>query len=112
MHGQALHFKWGDGAKFECKELTQCFKKGSIGKKINYFYFLIFSYLEKLNGKFKSVNRWRRSESVIEKEYDDGWYVGETSKRDLRSDSLDECLRELIKKFFQKRTWNILLFEW
>ena len=32
MHGQALHFKWGDGAKFECKELTQCFEKGTIRK--------------------------------------------------------------------------------
>ena len=50
----------------------------------------MFSYLEKLNGKFKSVNRWRRSESVTEKEYDDGWYVGESSKRNLRSDLLDE----------------------
>ena len=32
MHGQALHFKWGDGAKFECNELTQCFEKGTIRK--------------------------------------------------------------------------------
>ena len=33
MHGQALHFRWGDGAKFGCKELTQCFKDGYIRKK-------------------------------------------------------------------------------
>jgi len=69
MHGQALHFKWGDGAKFECKELTDCFNKGSI---------------QKSNGKFKSVNRWRRSENIIEKEYNDGWYVGEITKRKFR----------------------------
>ena len=40
--------------------------------------------LEVANGKFKSVNRWRRAESITEKEYKDGWYVGETSKRNLR----------------------------
>ena len=92
MHGQALHFKWGDGAKFQCKELTQCFKKGSIRKnKKKTIHVLIYSYLEKLNGKFRSVNRWRRSESITEKEYDDGWYVGETSKRKLRSELLDKC---------------------
>merc|ERR1711915_1122026 len=69
MHGQALHFRWGDGAKFECTELKDCFQQGLI---------------QVGNGKFKSVNRWRRAESITEKEYKDGWYVGETSKRNLR----------------------------
>ena len=30
MHGQALHFRWGDGAKFECTELKDCFQHGLI----------------------------------------------------------------------------------
>ena len=72
---------------------------------------MIFSYLEKLNGKFKSINRWRRSESVTEKEYDDGWYVGETTKRNFRLCRLEACLSGLIA-FVQERTRNILQFEW
>ena len=33
MEGQALHFRWGDGAKFQCTELKDCFKQGSIGRE-------------------------------------------------------------------------------
>ena len=33
MEGQALHFRWGDGAKFQCTELKDCFKQGSIGRQ-------------------------------------------------------------------------------
>ena len=77
----------------------------------NIIHLLIFSYIEKLNGNFKSVNRWRRSESVTEKEYDDGWYVGETTKRNFRLYYLEACLSGLIE-FVQERTRNILLFEW
>ena len=32
MEGQALHFRWGDGAKFQCAELKDCFRQGSIGR--------------------------------------------------------------------------------
>ena len=33
MEGQALHFRWGDGAKFQCTELKDCFRQGSIGRE-------------------------------------------------------------------------------
>ena len=30
-HGQALHFRWGDGAKFVCQERVDCLVQGNIG---------------------------------------------------------------------------------
>merc|ERR1719193_1312793 len=52
MEGQALHFRWGDGAKFQCAELKDCFRQGSI---------------DKTNGVFKSVNKDRRPDTLVEK---------------------------------------------
>ncbi len=30
MHGQGLHFRWGDGAAFRCKTMAHCFNDGRI----------------------------------------------------------------------------------
>ena len=72
------------GLSFNARSLHNASKRDQYVRSRNNNCLLIFSYLEKLNGKFKSVNHWRRSESVTEKEYDDGWYVGETTKRNIR----------------------------
>ena len=69
MHGQALHFRWGDGAKFICQETTECFDNGIIQKNF---------------GSFRYVNRGPVDDTVKTKEYDDGWYVGQTSNRNFR----------------------------
>ena len=99
------------GLSFNARSWQSASKRDQYVRSRNNIHLLIFSCLEKLNGKFKSVNRWRRSESVTEKEYDDGWYVGETTKRNLRLWRLEACCSGLIE-FVQERTWNILLFEW
>ena len=30
MHGQGLHFKWGDGAAFRCRTMAHCFERDAI----------------------------------------------------------------------------------
>ena len=30
MHGQGLHFKWGDGAAFRCRTMAHCFERDVI----------------------------------------------------------------------------------
>ena len=30
MHGQGLHFKWGDGAAFRCRTMAHCFEHDAI----------------------------------------------------------------------------------
>lgn len=66
MEGQALHFRWGDGAKLVCEDRTDCFMDGKIQKQF---------------GKFRSVNRGPSDDQVQTKDYKDGWYVGILSGR-------------------------------
>ena len=30
MHGQGLHFKWGDGAAFRCRTMAHCFERDAL----------------------------------------------------------------------------------
>ena len=69
MEGQALHFRWGDGSKFVCQERENCLKDGRIVSSL---------------GRFRSVNRGPKDESVKEKEFTDGWYVGQISRGKFR----------------------------
>ena len=43
--------------------------------------FLYTNLAEKTNGVFKSVNKGRRPDSLVEKEYGEGWYVGEVFRK-------------------------------
>ena len=43
--------------------------------------FLHTNLAEKTNGVFKSVNKDRRPDSLVEKEYGEGWYVGEVFRK-------------------------------
>ena len=36
---------------------------------------------DKTNGVFKSVNKDRRPDTLVEKEYGEGWYVGEIFRK-------------------------------
>ena len=69
MDGQALHFRWGDGAKFVCEETKECFLDGVIDKTF---------------GKFRGVNRGPVEDNVETKDYDEGWYVGQIRNRNFR----------------------------
>ena len=63
MEGQGLHYRWGDGSKFVCKEKQQCLTGGQIVAG---------------EGRFRSVNRGPKDDSVSEKVFSEGWYVGQT----------------------------------
>ena len=39
------------------------------------------SVADKTNGVFKSVNKDRRPDTLVEKEYGEGWYVGEIFRK-------------------------------
>ena len=43
--------------------------------------FLDTNLAEKTNGVFKSVNKDRRPDSLVEKQYGEGWYVGEVFRK-------------------------------
>ena len=43
--------------------------------------FLYTIFAEKTNGVFKSVNKDRRPDTLVEKEYGEGWYVGEVFRK-------------------------------
>ena len=43
--------------------------------------FLDTTLAEKTNGVFKSVNKDRRPDTLVEKEYGEGWYVGEVFRK-------------------------------
>ena len=69
MEGQGLHYRWGDGSKFVCEEKRECLTEGR---------------LVVAEGRFRSVNRGPKDESVSEKEFSEGWYVGQTSRGKFR----------------------------
>ena len=69
MEGQGLHYRWGDGSKFVCEEKRDCLAGGKIVVGV---------------GRFRSVNRGPKDETVSEKEFSDGWYVGQTSRGKFR----------------------------
>ena len=69
MEGQGLHYRWGDGSKFVCEEKRQCLTEGKMVLGV---------------GRFRSVNRGPKDETVSEKEFSDGWYVGQTSRGKFR----------------------------
>ena len=43
--------------------------------------FLHIKLADKANGVFKSVNKDRRPDTLVEKEYGEGWYVGELFRK-------------------------------
>ena len=43
--------------------------------------FLDTIFAEKTNGVFKSVNKDRRPDTLVEKQYGEGWYVGELFRK-------------------------------
>ena len=43
--------------------------------------FLYTNLAEKTNGVFKSVNKDRRPDTLVEKQYGEGWYVGEVFRK-------------------------------
>ena len=69
MEGQGLHYRWGDGSKFVCEEKRNCMAEGKIVLGV---------------GRFRSVNRGPKDDSVSEKEFSEGWYVGQTSRGKFR----------------------------
>lgn len=66
MHGQALSFKWGDGASFRCKELLICFRNDKIVPENGTFF---FAKIMQKNKQFKD-----------KKFSGSGWYRGQLKR--------------------------------
>ena len=67
FEGQGLHFRWGDGTVFKCKDLTICFENNRLVRANGTF----------TTRKSNSRRRNRRRNGRIV-EFDDGWTVGGT----------------------------------
>ena len=67
FEGQGLHFRWGDGTVFKCKDLTICFENNRLVRANGTF----------STRKSNSRRRNRRKNGRIV-EFDDGWTVGGT----------------------------------
>ena len=103
FEGQGLHFRWGDGTVFKCKDLTICFENNRLVRANGTF----------STRKSNSRRRNRRKNGRIV-EFDDGWTVGGTIYF-LNGDVRRICILNTIQSRFlvgQKLTYLILALCW